>query len=51
MENKVIEMEARAQARSELDAVNGFQEGIYIEMEREADINAEMDELKKRFEA
>ncbi|MCP3852070.1 MAG: PspA/IM30 family protein [Gammaproteobacteria bacterium] len=51
MENKVIEMEARAQACSELDAVNGFQEGIYIEMEREADINAEMDELKKRFEA
>jgi phage shock protein A len=50
MEDKVMEMEARAQARSELNNHNTIQEEIYIEMETEAEINSEMDELKKRFE-
>ena len=50
MEDKVMEMEARAQARSELDCQQGIQEEIYVEMEIEAEINSEMDELKKKFE-
>ena len=50
MEDKVMEMEARAQARSELNDQNSFQDEIYVEMEIEAEINSEMDELKKRFE-
>lgn len=50
MEDKVLEMEARAQARSELDCQQSIQEEIYVEMEIEAEINSEMDELKKKFE-
>ena len=49
MEDKVMEMEARAQARSELENHQGIQEEIYVEMEIEAEINSEMDELKKKF--
>ena len=49
MEDKVMEMEARAQARSELENRHGIQEEIYVEMEIEAEINSEMDELKKKF--
>ena len=50
MEDKVMEMEARAQACSELNDQNCFQDEIYVEMEIEAEINSEMDMLKKRFE-
>jgi len=50
MEDKVMAMEARAQARSELESHNGIQEEIYMEMEIEAEINSEMDELKRKFE-
>lgn len=50
MEDKVMEMEARAQARYELEGNNGIQEEMYVEMEIEAEINSEMDELKKKFE-
>ena len=50
MEDKVMEMEARAQAHYELEGNNGIQEEMYVEMEIEAEINSEMDELKKKFE-
>lgn len=49
MEDKVMEMEARAQARSELEGQHSIQEEIFIEMEIEAEINSEMNELKKKF--
>ncbi len=49
MEDKVMEMEARAQARCELENHQGIQEEIYVEMEIKAEINSEMDELKKKF--
>ena len=49
MEDKVMEMEARAQARSELEGNHSIREEIYIEMEMEAEINSEMDELKNKF--
>ncbi len=48
MEDKVMEMEARAQACSELEG-DSIQEEIYVEMAIEAEINSEMDELKKKF--
>lgn len=50
MEDKVMEMEARSQARSELEGKINLQEEIYEEMEIEAEINSEMDVLKKKFE-
>ncbi len=49
MEDKVMEMEARAQACSELEGSHSIQEEIYVEMEIEAEINSEMDELKNKF--
>lgn len=50
MEDKIMQMEAHTQARSELDSQNSLNEEIFVEMEIEAEINSEMDELKKRFE-
>ena len=49
MEDKVMEMEARAQARSELGGYHGIQEEIYIEMEIENEIDSELQELKSKL--
>ncbi|MCK5697907.1 MAG: PspA/IM30 family protein [Gammaproteobacteria bacterium] len=49
MEDKVLEMEARAQARSELDGLTHREEEAYIEMEITSEIDSEMDALKRQF--
>lgn len=49
MEDKVLEMEARAQARSELDGLSQQPDEAYIEMEIESEIDAEMEALKSQF--
>jgi len=49
MEDKVLEMEARVQARSELDSLTNSDEDAYIEMAVESEIDAEMDALKRQF--
>ena len=50
MEDKVMEMEAQAQARSELDSSYNRQEEVYIEMQIESEIDCEMDALKRQFQ-
>lgn len=50
MEDKVMEMEAQAQARSELDSSYNRQEEVYVEMQIESEINSEMDALKRQFQ-
>ena len=49
MEDKVLEMEARTQARSELEGLTGRDEEVYIEMEIESEIDSEMADLKRQF--
>ena len=49
MEDKVLEMEARVQARSELDGLTSRDEEAYIEMVIESEIDSEMDALKRQF--
>jgi len=49
MEDKVLEMEARVQARSELDSLSHRDEEAYIEMAIESEIDSEMEALKRQF--
>jgi phage shock protein A len=50
MEDKILTMEAQAQARSELDGHFSRQEEVYTDMAIESEINSEMDELKRQFQ-
>jgi phage shock protein A len=49
MEDKVMDMEARAQAQAELNQTQRISEDAYLEIKMETEIEAEMAELKKKL--